>query len=226
MAAWGIGIGCQVSKVKNVEDQRTKQIGQDEYYMGIAEAVERGANCKGSKIGAVLVLDHRVIGTGYNGTPSGFTNCDDGGCVRCHDRWLEKQGLIDQMSDPSHVAGQALDRCICVHAEQNAFITAARFGIHVEGSTLYTTLSPCFNCLKEAIQAGVERIVYKDWYPAKYTDPVKEQYVQLVQHLTKGDETKFETLGGGQPMFRETTPPDAFESGGAASELVPDDLER
>jgi cytidine/deoxycytidylate deaminase-like protein len=63
------------------------------------------------------------------------------------------------MSDPHHRAGQALDRCICVYAEQNAFIMAARYGIHVDGATLYTTQSPCFSCLKEAIQAGVVRVV-------------------------------------------------------------------
>jgi dCMP deaminase len=190
---------------------RARQLRQDDYYMGIADAVQRGANCLGSQIGAVLVHGDRVIGTGYNGTPSGFTNCDEHGCVRCHDRWLEKLQRFDEMSDPNHVAGQALDRCVCVHAEQNAFITATRFGIRVEGSVLYTTLSPCFNCLKEAIQAGVERVVYKSWYPAKYAEPIKGQYRELVDVLTAGDETRFEALGGGQALFAEEGPPDPFE---------------
>jgi len=171
---------------------RERQLRQDQYYMGIAEAVELGAKCLGSKVGAVLVHNDRVIGTGYNGTPSGAIDCLDRGCVRCHDRWLEKQGRVDEMTDPSHTAGEKLDRCICVHAEQNAFITAARFGIRVEGSELYTTLSPCFSCLKEAIQAGVTRIVYRAWYPAKYSDPLKDQYRQLVQVLTNGDKNCFE----------------------------------
>jgi dCMP deaminase len=199
---------------------RDKQIEQDTYYLGIAEAVERGANCLGSKIGAVLVFGNRVISTGYNGTPSGFTNCDEGGCVRCRDRDLEKQGRVSEMSDPGHVAGQSLDRCICVHAEQNAFITAARFGIHVEGATLYTTLSPCFSCLKEAIQAGVARIVYKNWYPAKYSEPLQGQYRQLVDHLTGGDATRFEALGGEGGLFVDEAPPDTFEDAPPESEGI------
>jgi dCMP deaminase len=205
--------------------ERDKQIKQDEYYLGIAEAVEKGANCVGSKIGAVLVLGNRVISTGYNGTPSGFTNCDEGGCVRCRDRNLEKQGRTSEMSDPSHVAGQSLDRCICVHAEQNAFITAARFGIHVEGATLYTTLSPCFSCLKEAIQAGVVRVVYKKWYPAKYSEPLEQQYRQLADHLTEGDPTRFEALAGRGGLFVEDAPPDAFEDAPPESDgLKPPEL--
>lgn len=206
---------------------RERQLRQDDYYIGIAEAVERGANCLGSKVGAVLVLGDRVIGTGYNGTPSGVTNCDDNGCVRCLDRWLEKQGREEEMSDPAHVGGAALDRCICVHAEQNAFITAARFGIHVEGAVLYTTLSPCFNCLKEAIQAGISRVVYRKWYPAKYTDPLKAQYRELVSVLTEGDPTRFEAQGGGQGLFSDDAPPDPFEDAADSDEgMKPSDVER
>jgi dCMP deaminase len=209
------------------ENDREKQIAQDRYYMGIAEAVELGASCLGSKIGAVLVLNNRVIGTGYNGTPSGFPNCDEKekGCVRCYDRWLEKQGRVAEMSDPTHTAGQALDRCICVHAEQNAFITAARYGIHVEDAFLYTTLNPCFNCLKEAIQAGVKRIVYKNWYPSKYSTPLKKQYAELVHHLTEGDKTLFEVVGGGQVAeLVGDAPPDPFEDDKESDGLKPEEL--
>jgi dCMP deaminase len=191
--------------------------------MGIADAVEKGAKCYGSKVGAVLVAGDRVIGTGYNGTPSGAVDCTDGGCVRCHDSWLAKQDRHAEMSDPAHVSGQALDRCICVHAEQNAFLTAARFGIHVQDATLYTTLLPCFGCLKEAIQAGVWRIVYKAWYTAKYPEPLKLQYRELVNVLTEGDQTRFETLGGSQVMFAEDAPPDPFEDA-SASEMKPSDV--
>jgi dCMP deaminase len=178
-----------------------RQLQRDRYYLDLAVAVRGrenlpgtdddqpegsqgfGANCYGSKIGAVLVLEDRVISTGYNGTPSGFTNCMDGGCVRCKDSWLDKHDRRDEMTDPSHVAGTALDRCICVHAEQNALLTAARFGIRVNGATLYTTLSPCFGCLKESIQAGVKRIVFEKEYEAKYSPGLREQYNALADHL-------------------------------------------
>jgi dCMP deaminase len=125
-------------------DERVKQIERDRYYMGIAEAVTAKANCYGSNVGAVLVLRNPVISTGYNGTPEGYPNCEDGGCVRCKER-----------QENPETKGSGLDRCICVHAEQNALLTAARFGISVEGATLYTLLSPCFGCLKESLQAGV-----------------------------------------------------------------------
>lgn len=133
-------------------DDPQKQHARDLYYMHVATAVETGADCLGTSVGAVLVLDNRVISTGYNGTPASFPNCSEGGCIRCHDSWLLKQGREDEMTDPAHISGAALDRCICVHGEQNAFITAARFGIRVEGSTLYTTQSPCLNYLKEAVR--------------------------------------------------------------------------
>jgi deoxycytidylate deaminase len=64
-------------------DDRSQLIERDRYYMSLAEAVEKGADCLGTHVGAVLVRQNRVISTGYNGTPSGFPNCKDGGCIRC-----------------------------------------------------------------------------------------------------------------------------------------------
>ncbi|MFS8638839.1 MAG: dCMP deaminase family protein [Gemmatimonadota bacterium] len=122
-----------------------------EYYMGIAMAVRRRANCTGSRVGAILVLNDRIISTGYNGTPQGMPNCDEGGCERCANR--EK-----------YPSSQGYDLCICVHAEQNALLSAARFGIPVEGSVLYTTMRPCFGCAKELLQARVHAVYYlHDW---------------------------------------------------------------
>lgn len=118
-----------------------------EYYMTIAMAVRRRANCIGSRVGAVLVLDDRIISTGYNGTPSHMRNCDEGGCERCANRG--KYG-----------ASAGYDVCICVHAEQNALLSAARFGIAVAGADLYTTMRPCFGCTKELLQARVKSVKY------------------------------------------------------------------
>src|SRR5580704_7533259 len=121
---------------------------RDEYFMAIALAVRDRADCTGRKVGAVLVMDDRVVSTGYNGTPEGMSNCSDGGCVRCVNR------------ESFYKSGTAYDLCICVHAEQNALLGAARFGIRTDGSKLYTTLQPCFGCLKESIQAHVTKISY------------------------------------------------------------------
>jgi dCMP deaminase len=191
-----------------VTPERAKQVERDRYYMSIAEAVEAGADCVGTKVGAVVVLKNRIVSTGYNGTPEGFPNCQEGGCVRCHDSTLHKAGLAAEMSDPTHTSGAALDRCICVHAEQNAFLTAARFGIELDGATLYTTYSPCFGCLKEAVQAGIQRVVYRTWYDAKYNEALEKQYKQLYKHLSDDEPTRFEKVGGGRPPLEEEGQPD------------------
>jgi len=127
---------------------------REQYYMNIAIAVRKKANCLGRKVGAVIVRENRIISTGYNGTPEGIKNCTDGGCVRCRNRETYK-------------ASVGYDVCICVHAEQNALITAARFGNAIEGAFVYSTLRPCFDCTKAALQAKVDTIYYlHDWqYP-------------------------------------------------------------
>jgi dCMP deaminase len=120
----------------------------DEYFMKIAIAVRSRANCLGQRVGAVLVRDGRVIATGYNGVPEGMTNCEDGGCERCENRGRR------------HKSGTAYDVCICVHAEQNAMLSAARFGTAAEGAVLYTTTRPCFGCSKEILSAKITGVFY------------------------------------------------------------------
>ena len=125
----------------------------DGYYLALAFAASRRANCRGRKVGAVLVKGDRVIATGYNGTPEGLPNCLDGGCLRCSDR--------DEFE-----SGTAYDLCICVHAEANALLTAGRYGASTDASIVYTTDQPCFSCSKEFIQAGVVKVYYaRAWNP-------------------------------------------------------------
>jgi dCMP deaminase len=147
----------------------------DQYYMNLAVAASARANCSSRKVGAVLVANDRVVSTGYNGTPSGFTNCEDGGCWRCKE------------AKERNIQGEKYDLCICVHAEQNALLTAARHGIRTADATIYTTLAPCFSCLKEALQAGVVRIVYlgePQGYPKE--KELEKQYENLAKHMAEG----------------------------------------
>jgi dCMP deaminase len=122
-----------------------------DYFMGIALAVRRRANCKGNRVGALVVLDRRIVATGYNGTPENMPNCMDGGCHRCNHR-------------DDYPSGTGYDLCICVHVEQNALLAAARFGIPVAGAVLYSTMRPCFGCTKEMLQAKIDAVYFlHDW---------------------------------------------------------------
>ena len=137
--------------------------GWDEYYMGIARAVSTRSNCLRRRVGALIVVENAIIAAGYNGTPMGVQNCCDGGCPRC-------------ASDAPPGAGY--DTCVCVHAEQNAIVLAARHGNATDGGTLYATLRPCFGCAKEAIQAGIREIVFDE--PYEYDAALEQAYRRLI----------------------------------------------
>jgi dCMP deaminase len=124
--------------------------------MALAIDVAARCNCRKTVVGAILVRDGRIAATGYNGTIVGYKNCIDGGCPRC--------------SDPGVVSGTELDRCICVHAEANALLAAARFGVPVAGAECWVTTEPCLDCTKSLIQARVGKIYY--W--REYELPRKE----------------------------------------------------
>lgn len=162
------------------EVRRANRVGMsrfDAYYMSIAAAVAAGARCRGRHVGSVIVRKNRIISTGYNGTPEAITNCDQGGCPRCDPANKEK-GAVS--------AGGYYDVCLCVHAEENALMTAARFGSSVEDGEMYTTLQPCFICLRELLQAGIRRVVFAEpWsHPAEEKLPwIGEGYQTLAKAL-------------------------------------------
>ena len=120
-----------------------------QYFLRIAQDVSARSNCCRRKVGAVIVKNNHIIATGYNGTPSGTTNCFDGGCSRCNH---------------THTTGEKLDECLCVHAEQNAICQAAKYGDAIDGGHIYITCSPCLTCLKLIINAGIKRVVFSEWY--------------------------------------------------------------
>jgi dCMP deaminase len=122
----------------------------DEYFMNIAKVVATRSNCMKRKVAAIIVKDRRVISTGYNGTPRGAKNCNEGGCSRCN-----------SMAE----SGTALDECLCCHGEENAITQAAYHGTSLKGSTLYTTFAPCLLCTKMIINSGIAEVVYNQEYP-------------------------------------------------------------
>lgn len=126
-----------------------KRPGWDQYFMSIAHVAASRGNCCRRQVAAVLVRDCRIISTGYNGTPRGVRNCCDGGCPRCNS------------DTPS---GKNLSECLCSHAEENAIVQAAYHGIAVKSATLYTTYSPCLQCAKMIINAGIREVVYHTRY--------------------------------------------------------------
>lgn len=118
------------------------RIPREEMFMRMAELLAERSTCTRAKVGALLVRDNHIISTGYVGAPSGADHCLDVGCL------IGPHG-----------------GCIrTVHAESNVLAFACKEGICTKGSTLYVTLSPCLDCAKQLINAGIERVVYLTQY--------------------------------------------------------------
>jgi dCMP deaminase len=122
----------------------------DEYFMNVARVVASRSNCVKRKVAAVVTVDKRIVSTGYNGTPRGVRNCNEGGCRRCNE---------------FGIGGADLGECLCSHGEENAITQAAYHGVSVRGATLYTTLCPCLLCTKMIINAGISEVVFNAEYP-------------------------------------------------------------
>jgi dCMP deaminase len=113
----------------------------DEYFMNIARMVATRATCDRKHVGAVLVRDRTLLSTGYNGSIRGLGHCSEEG----------------HMMEDGH--------CVrTVHAEANAIIQAAKNGVGIDGSAIYTTASPCWPCFKLVANSGVKRIVFGEFY--------------------------------------------------------------
>ncbi len=121
----------------------------DTYFMRMAELAAERSTCIRRRVGAVIVKEKRLLTTGYNGAPKGLAHCETVGCVRA-------QNNIE--------SGTRHELCRGVHAEQNAVIQAAYFGVSIKGGSLYCTTFPCVMCAKILINAGIREIVYKDNY--------------------------------------------------------------
>lgn len=137
---------------------RPKRPSWDAYYMNVARVISTRSNCLSRQVAAIAVKDQRIISTGYNGTPRGTRNCDEGGCERC---------------STSTEAGTSLDLCRCSHAEENCIVQAAYHGVSLKGAMIYTTHQPCLWCAKMIINAGIVQIIAATSYPGSLEDIIQ-----------------------------------------------------
>jgi dCMP deaminase len=140
----------QIDKLSMGLIKELSRPGWDEYFMNIAKVVASRSNCMKRKVAAIIVRDKRVISTGYNGTPRGTPNCNEGGCPRCNNM---------------AASGTALDECLCSHGEENAIVQASYHGVSVKGSVIYSTFAPCLMCAKMIINSGIQEVVFNMDYP-------------------------------------------------------------
>ena len=123
-----------------------------EYFMRIAKEVATRATCPRRSVGAVIVLDRRILTTGYNGAPHGLAHCTEVGCK-----------IVDGHCQRA------------LHAEQNAILQAALNGVSTRGATVYVTCQPCNACAKMIINAGIVRVVFEGDYPDPFAMELFEE---------------------------------------------------
>jgi len=130
--------------------------------MEVARTAATRATCPRASVGAVLVRDHRILTTGYNGAPRHVAHCTEIGCEL--------------------VGGHCVRS---THAEANAVVQGALHGVQLDGATAYCTHQPCVHCAKLLISAGVKRIVFAVAYPDRFAlELLAEAGVALVQFAT------------------------------------------
>ena len=125
----------------------------DAYFMQIAHLVATRATCPRRSVGALIVKDRHILATGYNGAPSGLPHCPEDGGINDWPKGCLRAG-----------------HCIrSLHAEQNALLQAAKFGISCDGATMYVTCQPCNACAKMVINGGISRVIYEGDYPDDFS---------------------------------------------------------
>lgn len=143
----------------------------DVRFMEMARTVAGWSSCfqENRHVGAVIVMDKRILTTGYNGASSGVLSCvEKGECLR------KKLNIA---------SGTCHEVCYAVHAEQNAIIQAAKMGVSVEGATMYVTHQPCVICAKMIINSGINKIIFDQGYPDSFSVQIlKEAKVELIKY--------------------------------------------
>lgn len=144
-----------------------KRVEWNTYFMNIARQVAERSTCDRKHVGAVIVRDRNILSTGYNGSITGMPHCDD----------------VGHMMEDRH--------CVAtVHAEANAIIQAAKNGVNINGSSIYTTASPCWNCFKLIVNSGIRCIYFGEFYrDERIFEVAKELGIELVD-LSKEKDTQ------------------------------------
>ncbi|KAG1783536.1 dCMP deaminase [Suillus placidus] len=138
----------------------------DTYFMTLADLASQRSNCMKRRVGAILVRENRIVSTGYNGTPRGVKNCNEGGCGHCN-RTSATNGT----------------ECLCLHAEENALLEAGRDRVGAN-ATMYCNTCPCLKCTIKIIQCGVKRVVYNLSYKVYVRQPIMQHFSQIVTEMT------------------------------------------
>lgn len=159
------GCGCGGNEKGGGAEQR---LGWHEYFMSVAHLISRRATCTRGHIGAVIVRDHSILSTGYNGAPSGFPHCNDSTC---------------KIYRSTHPDGTVEENCVnTIHAEINAIAQAAKHGVSIKDSDIYITASPCIHCLKVLINVGIKNIYYDKPYKIEHIDElIRLSGIRLLQ---------------------------------------------
>ena len=144
----------------------------EEYFMSIAGQVSTRSTCLRRSVGCIIVVEKRIVSSGYNGAPSGLPHCEEVGCLR------ESRGVAP---------GERHELCRGLHAEQNAIIQAALHGTAVRGGTLYCTHKPCVLCTKMLINAGIVRVYYREGYEDELADEMAREAGMLVERISGGE---------------------------------------
>ena len=161
------------------KQKKIKRPSWDEYFIDIARLVSMRSTCLRRRVGAIIVKNRRVLATGYNGTPSKISHCEDVGCLR------------EKLNIPS---GKRHELCRGLHAEQNVLLQAALYGISLGDSVLYCTNQPCVICAKMLINAGIKEIIVSDGYPDDMAkDFFKEAGIKVRKAKTKNVKRKTTT---------------------------------
>ena len=142
----------------SVRAQARPRVDWDEYFMNIAREVSTRSTCDRKFVGAVVVRDKTILSTGYNGSIRKMPHCSE----------------VGHLMDHGH--------CVAtIHAEANAILQAAKNGVRIDDSTLYTTASPCWHCFKLIANAGIRRICYGEFYRDERVFPIAKRLgIELV----------------------------------------------